>query len=144
MLGLKWPVNCYKMRFLYTSLPFACLYVVCGTLFCDDHQPCWCEHMWEPLAVVMLIRMLQLDGLDRVGPTVGTTTGRFYVVYVVIVEKGLVLLFVFFQYISGWAMWGPFCCNLGMFNVLYTFTPIEVSFIEVIQLLGMLHQVKDF
>ena len=39
-LVLKLPVNCYKMRFLYTSLPFACLYVVRGLLYCDDRQPC--------------------------------------------------------------------------------------------------------
>ena len=45
----------------------------------------------------MLIGMLQLDGLDRVGPTVGPTTGRFYVIYTLIVEQGLALLFVFFR-----------------------------------------------
>jgi len=54
--------------------------------------------------VVMLIGMLQLDGLDRVGPTVGPTTRRFYVIYALTVEQGLVFLFVFFQYILGWAM----------------------------------------
>jgi len=47
--------------------------------------------------MVMLIGMLQLDGLDRVGPTVGPTTGRFYVIYALIVEQGLVLLFVSFS-----------------------------------------------
>jgi len=84
----------------------------------------------------MLIGMLQLDGLDRVEPIVGPTTERFYIIYTLIVEQGLALLFVFFPYFSSWAIWGPFCCNLGMANVSYTFIPNEVSFIEVIQFLG--------
>ena len=63
----------------------------------------------------------------------GPTTERFYVIYTLIVEQRLALLFVFFPYLSGWAMWGPFCCNLGMANVSYTFIPNKISFIEVIQ-----------
>jgi len=45
----------------------------------------------------MLKGMLQLDGLDRVEPTVGPTTGRFYVIYALIVEQGLVLLIIYFS-----------------------------------------------
>ena len=44
----------------------------------------------------MLKGMLQLDGLDRVGPTVGPT-GRFYVIYALIVEQGLVILIIYFS-----------------------------------------------
>jgi len=42
------------------AYPFAYLCVMCGLFLCNDHQPSWCEQMWEPLAVVMVIRMLQL------------------------------------------------------------------------------------
>jgi len=54
----------HDMMTFSLAYPFACLCVMCGLYLCDDHQPCWCEHMREPLAVVMIMGMLQLDGLD--------------------------------------------------------------------------------
>ena len=54
--------------------------------------------------------------------------------------------YLFLSVLFGWAMWGPFCCNLGMSNVLYTFIPNGVLFIVVIQFLGcyiMNHVLRD-
>jgi len=70
-------------------------------------------------------------------PLWGPTIGRFYVIYALIVEQGLVLFIYLFISVHVWlGHVGPFCCNLGMSNVLYTFIPNEVLIIEVIQFLG--------
>jgi len=49
------------MRTFSLAYPLLVYMIVCGFFLCDDHQPCWCEQMWEPLAVVIIIEMLQFD-----------------------------------------------------------------------------------
>jgi len=75
MLGCERVCWVPDMMIYSLAYPFVCLCVMRGLFLCNDHQPCWCEQMWEPLAVVKLIGMLQLDGLDGIGPTVGPIAG---------------------------------------------------------------------
>ena len=65
-LTLALHVDCCDIRFFYTSLPCLLVWLSCMWFFsyCDDHRFYWCEQMWELLAVIMMIGMLQLDGLD--------------------------------------------------------------------------------
>ena len=61
---LEYVIVCwvYDMRIFFSlAYPMLVCMIVCGFLLCDDHQSYWCEHMWEPLAVVTIIEMLQLD-----------------------------------------------------------------------------------
>jgi len=52
--------------------PFACLCVMCGFLLCDDHQPRWCEHMWD-LPTVVIMEVLRFDkSWTSIGLTLGT------------------------------------------------------------------------
>ena len=65
-LTLRLHVDCSDIIFLYTSLPCLLVWLSCVWLFsyCDDHQFYLCEQIGEPLVVVMMIGMIQLDGLD--------------------------------------------------------------------------------
>ena len=60
---LEYEIVCwvYDMRTFWLAYPLLVCMIVCGFLLCDDHQPCWCEQMWEPLVVVIIIEMLQFD-----------------------------------------------------------------------------------
>jgi len=46
-------------------------------------------------------------------------------------EQGLVIYLFSFQYISGWAMLDPFSCNLGIFDILYTFILSTSHFLNI-------------
>ena len=50
----------YDLRTFSLAYPLLICMIVYGFFLCDDHQPCWCEQMWEPLAVV-IIEMLRFD-----------------------------------------------------------------------------------
>ena len=69
----------YDVRMLCTSLPFRLFVWLCVVfLLCNDHQFYWCEHMWELVAVVMTMGILQLDGYGRVwGPLWSTQLKEF-------------------------------------------------------------------
>jgi len=108
MFECEWYVWVYDMTTFSLAYPFACLCVMCGLYLCDDHQPCWCEQMWELLAVVMVMEMLWLDALDRCWAHCGAHYRRIFIIYVFLDEQDPVFLNYVVQYISGWAMWGPF------------------------------------
>ena len=79
-LTLRLHVDCCDIRFLYSSLP--CLRVLLSCMwffsYCDDHRFYWCEQMGELLAVVMMIGMLQLDGLHEYWAHSGAHRWRIY------------------------------------------------------------------
>ena len=62
---LEYEIVCwvYDMRTFSVAYSLLVCMIVCGFLLCDDHQPCWCEQMWEPLAVVIIIEMLRFDDI---------------------------------------------------------------------------------
>jgi len=80
MFDLRLHVDCFDISFLYTSLPCWLVWLSCMWLFsyCDDHQFYWCEQIGEHLAVVMMIGMIQLDGLDGYWVHYGAHRWRIY------------------------------------------------------------------
>jgi len=38
-VDLRLHVDCDDIRSFTLTYPVACLYIVCGLLYCDDHQP---------------------------------------------------------------------------------------------------------
>jgi len=80
MFDLRLHVVCRNMRFRYTSLPCLLVWLSCMWLssYCDDHQFYWWEQIGEHPAVVRMIRMIQLDGLDEYWAQYGAHRWRIY------------------------------------------------------------------
>jgi len=128
------------------AYPFACLYVVCGLLYCNDHQFYWCEQMWGPLAVIWIIGMRQLDGWDEYWAHYGAHHWRILFNYVSFVRTRLSIVICFFSVLCLDRV-EPLLCNLGKclaycmpayskLRTLWLFMYVTFYQFEVIQFLG--------
>jgi len=72
-------VDYRDIRILYSSLPLFVVWLSCMWFFsyCDDHRFYWCEQMGGLLAVVTVMEMLRLDGLDGTRPLWGPSLKDF-------------------------------------------------------------------
>ena len=107
-LTLRLHVDYCDIRFLYSSLPCLRVWLSCIWFFSywDDNRFYWCEHMGEPLAVVM-IGMLQLDGLDEYWAHFGAHRWRIYLLCFLVCTRLITISSLVF-YVLGRV--GPLLC----------------------------------
>jgi len=88
---------------------------------CDDHRFYWCEQTWELLAVVVVIGMLQLDGLDEYWAHYGAHRWRIYLFwfFLICTRPSIISSLVYFVLDRV----GPLLCFMDMLGYIVFHTP---------------------